>query len=404
MSRHELLGQISGLQSMMRDIFNAADETDCYQSLAEGLPPLAWLFGRSVYAETYWVREVLVEDEDMTQRVRHLFANTVVVSDQVEQALPERENLLSWALELQDDNMMRLENPALLEKESLAPHPLLQNDYLWHLILQEYALRYEQMMANLNIINARKQQAYQVLKVLKSSRPSSRCIVLQGGHYRIGAKENPAALPSELPTQIVELSSFHMNKNAVSNSEWLGFIEADGYQQRHLWTDEGWDWCELNRQSPLYWRQDIKKQWYSIGLNGACDLVASSAVSGICQHEAMAYANWVAEHGGKLKNAAVQHEYQWETAQRAQKIKVSAPVREWCCNLKHRYTGYKKPAYKDQHDTEFKITAFSLRGTSLYTPEVFQRISYRQFANPDQRFMFTGTRLVFPATAMPWHL
>lgn len=403
MSRHELLGQIHGLQSMMAEILNSVDEGDGYQMIERGLPPLAWLYGRCVYAETYWVREVLENDKDMTQRVKHIFANNIPLSETLLKAIPNREHLFNWALELQDDNLMKLANPSMLEKTASADHPLIKDNHLLSLILQEYALRYEQMIANLNAINAKRNPLYQVMKVLKATSPSIDHAQLHGGHYRIGAKDNPYALPNEFPTQVVELSSFRIDKKVVSNSAWLGFMEGGGYDNRSLWTDEGWAWCEQNAHHPYYWRQDIFRQWYIIGLNGASDLVADDAVSGISQHEAMAYANWVAEHGDELSGAVLQHEYQWEAAMRAGQIARSGSVREWCANPHHLYSGYQTPEYEEQQEPISPVNCFSIRGTSLHTPRAYQRISYRQFSVPEKRFMFTGARLVFPSTVMPWH-
>ena len=108
MSQSELLGHLNGLHQMMSHLLEQGDETLCRRRFVPGLPPLAWLFGRAVYLESYWLREVVLGDSDITSRVRHLFAHSVVPDEALMQQLPPREHLLNWALELQEQNLTLL--------------------------------------------------------------------------------------------------------------------------------------------------------------------------------------------------------------------------------------------------------------------------------------------------------
>ena len=399
MTRHEILGQLNGLQGMMTELIQATPEADCYRAFHDDLPPIAWLLGRAVYVETYWLREVLQEDNDLTKRVEHLFASGVHVNKDLIKQLPPQEHLLNWALELQENNLILLANPGQLKS-----HPLLDNEHIPLRILQEYALRYEQLIAQLNqraigeTVNP-----YQVVKELKAAKPSNDFVEMHGGHYRIGAKKNPQAMDNELPPQIVELSSYRIHENPVSNAEWLAFMQADGYTNKNFWTEQGWEWLQQsNVSNPAYWKQDIMKRWFTVGLNGSSDLVAEDALSGISQHEATAYANWVSGLGGKLSGAVVQHEYQWESCTRTNNIKRNQQVREWCSNEFHPYTGYIQPQNKEAQ-SDFSGDQQVIRSTSMHSSRVLERASYRYAADSGQRSMFSGTRLVFPPTDMPWH-
>jgi 5-histidylcysteine sulfoxide synthase/putative 4-mercaptohistidine N1-methyltranferase len=54
-----------------------------------------------------------------------------------------------------------------------------------------------------------------------------------------------------------EIPEFSAGKYLVSNQEYREFVEADGYQQREWWTEEGWNWKTYRQaQHPLFW---IKK-------------------------------------------------------------------------------------------------------------------------------------------------
>ena len=133
MSRHELLGHLSGLHQMMSHLLEATDEADCTKRFEPSLPPIAWLFGRAVYLESYWLREVVLGDADLTARVRHLFACSVEPDEAIIQQLPPKEHLLNWALELQEQNLTLLANP-----KQLPEHELMAEDkLLYRLVIEQ---------------------------------------------------------------------------------------------------------------------------------------------------------------------------------------------------------------------------------------------------------------------------
>lgn len=398
MKAPELLGQLSGLHQMMAHLFESIPEEDCYRRFHPDLPPMAWLYGRSAYIEAYWLREVLQQDDDITARVHHLFGGEVEVSDEVCAQLPNRDHLLNWALELQDDHLMKLANPGMLPD-----HPLMEDGRLLSFVMQEQARLYELFLAQMSERRLQMEAPYLVSARLQALPPSEDHVDLQQGHYRVGAKYLASSRDNELPPQVVELHAFRMDKRPVSNGAYLGFIEAGGYEKPAFWSEAGWAWSREHSHHPHHWRQDSTGAWYSIGLNGPCDLVAEEPVSGLSQYEALAYANWVASLGGKLEGAVVQHEYQWEIAARSGEIDRPGQVWEWCANPFEAYTGYETPDHLEAATRDFEAGHFVLRGYCLHSQKIIQRPSYRNHARPEQRFGMHGTRLVFPPSKMPWH-
>ncbi len=398
MKTHELLGQLSGLHQMMTHLAKSVPETDCYRRFHPELPPLAWLLGRAVYLETYWIREVLQQDADMTARVRDFFAHGVEPTEELAAQLPPLEHLLNWALELQDENLTRLANPGMLPE-----HPMLASGRLLPMILQQEAVLCEQMLAQLTERKLQEVSGYQVATPMQAIAPSEDHADLHKGHYRIGARiEDVMARDNELPPNVVELHAYRIDKIPVSSGAYLGFIQAGGYQEQGFWSEEGWAWRQNQPAHPHHWRKDVSGNWYGIGLGGPFDLIAEDPVSGLSHYEAQAYANWVATLGGKLEGAVVQHEYQWEIAARTRELSQYGRAWEWCSNPFHAYTGYEAPN-DSEAATAFDESHFTLRGGCLHTQRVQRRSSYRHHARPDQRFQFAGTRLVFPASKMAWH-
>lgn len=399
MSQSELLGHINGLHQMMNHLLEASDETACRRRFVPGLPPLAWLFGRAVYLESYWLREVVLGDDDLTSRVRHLFAHGVVPDEAVIEQLPPNQHLLNWALELQEQNLTLLANP-----KHLPAHELLHEDRLLYRLEEELGELCEAMIAQLTESRLTATPGYQVTTPLQVLSPSEEHGDVHKGHYRIGAKhEDPSARDNELPPNIVELHAFRIDSQPVSNGAFLGFIEAGGYTGDEYWDESGRAWRDNHPKRPHHWRKDLAGHWYGIGLNGPFDLIAADAVTGIGHHEALAYANWVASHGGKLAGAVVQHEYQWEVAVRTKVLSEYGRVWEWCSNPFHRYTGYLEPQNPEAATQQFDDGHYSLRGGSLHSQKMQRRSSHRHHALPGDRYRFSGTRLVFPGSQMAWH-
>ncbi len=397
MKSHELLGQLSVLHQMSAHLLESIPEADCYRRFHPALPPAAWLYGRAAYVETYWLREVVLGDADLTARVRPLFGAGPAPDEALLQQLPPREHLLNWALELQEENLTRLANPRLLPD-----HPLLREGRLLPLIVQEAALLNERLLAALTERRLAESFDYRAGATLLATAPSTEHADVQQGHYRIGAKEDPAARDNELPTQIVHLHAYRIDRHPVRNGAWLAFMEAGGYDLQALWSESGWQWRQGRGAHPHHWRQDAAGAWYGVGLNGPFDLLAEEAVSGISQHEAQAYANWVAGHDGPLTGAVVQHEYQWEVAARTQAISDFGQSWEWCAAPFHAYTGYAAPAEAEAASGGFD-SDYPLRGGCLHTQRLLRRASFRHHLPPEHRYHFSGTRLVFPPSKMPWH-
>jgi iron(II)-dependent oxidoreductase len=393
MTSPQLLGQLNSVNEMMVQIVRSVPEADCYRLFHTGLAPLAWYLGRSVYQETYWLREVIQGDDDLTSRVRELFHLGDPTYEAQWERLPPRDHLLNWALEIQEENLTRLANPGMLPD-----HPLLHQERIQQHILQEHHRIYEAMLVTLAERNLLQDaDGYGITTQLQSQSPAMESVGISQGHYRIGAKVPASAYDNELPEQVVELSSFRIARQPVSNAVYLRFMEEDGYGERSFWSDTGWDWL-LQRQcrQPHHWRRDEEENWYAMGLNGPFDLVAEDPVMGINHHEATAFAAWLAEKGEDFTGAVLQHEYQWEVAVRTQVLQEYGRIWEWCSNSFHPYAEF-QPAPDGVGITEdFNDTLYSLRGASLYTQGSLRRPSYRNRSLAENRYLFTGTRLVFP--------
>ena len=92
-------------------------------------------------------------------------------------------------------------------------------------------------------------------------------IKMEGGIYEIGFVGEGFHFDNELGRHKVYLQDFEIQKNLITNGEWLEFIEDGGYENHSLWHSEGWDWVNENGIIfPLYWnKQDDEWNQFTLG-------------------------------------------------------------------------------------------------------------------------------------------
>jgi iron(II)-dependent oxidoreductase len=393
MTAPAILSQLSGLYEMQQHLLESRSSEMCSTQHHPELASLNWYFGRGVYLELYWLRQVLCGDDNLSGRVKHLFSpGESTLRDQCEN-LPPTDHLLNWGSEARDEHLRLLATPG-----SLPDHPLMESDRLAWYLLQEQAKIYETMLLVINQHNRQQEHpGYLCTQPLQTSLPNWDTKELSQGHYRIGSRDDPRAYDNELPAQAVELSSYRIALTPVSNSQFLSFMQDNGYQQKAFWSETGWDWqSEHQAGHPEYWQQDSRGNWYETALNGPSHLPPDEPVTGINLHEAQAFASWASQQRDQLSGAILQHEYQWEMAARSGVLTHSGRGWEWCSNRLHPYPEFK--AFPDESASMeiFDGSSFVLKGGSVHTQKLLRRASFRHWALPSDRFHFTTTRLVFP--------
>ncbi len=398
MIQPQALGALANAHELLLQLLESLPPRDCNRRFDAELPSAGWLLGRAVFLELHLLRSLVMKDDDLAARVRHLFSAAQPVSAEIDAQLPPRDHLLSWASQIFDEHLTWLANPG-----QLLDHPLLDDGWLvWHLA-QRQSLIYERLVAVITARSAQRQRGgYRVDAVLEAHRPRNDSTRIEQGHYRIGARDG-VAMAQEQPAQAVELHAFRICRHPVSNAEYLAFIEQGGYRVSDWWDADGRQWLISNAaQAPWHWRRDDAGHWYAIGTTGPVDLHPDEPVAGLCAHEARAFASWAAAHGEGLSGAVPQHEYQWEVAARLDRIERRGRVWEWCANAFHHYPGYQPPPDPTLESCVADQGQTTLRGGCLHTQKVLRRPSVRSCASPTERTLFAGTRLVIPAGKAAW--
>ncbi len=216
-----------------------------------------------------------------------------------------------------------------------------------------------------------------------------------GGLIDIGHTDKGFAFDNEQPRHKVWLEPFALANQLVSNSDWLTFIKDGGYETASLWLSEGWDWCQQQtHKAPLYW-QKRDGQWMEFTLHGLQPLDPHRPVCHINYYEAAAYAEW--------SGARLPREAEWEVlAEHNSCLHTLHPnghdffgqLWQWTASPYQAYPGFKAlPGSLGEYNGKFMASQMVLRGSACITPPGHERLTYRNFFYPHQRWQFAGLRL-----------
>ncbi|MCG6974905.1 MAG: SUMF1/EgtB/PvdO family nonheme iron enzyme [Acidiferrobacterales bacterium] len=378
-----LLSDLGQRQQQLLSIIDATPEVDCYRQFHPDLSPLAWHLGHCAFIESYWISDRVLGNDRRTRETEPLYFPELSPKTKRAARMPGKSELLAQAKKDFAKNISLL---AEIDKSGQS-QALLANGYLLYFLLQHHCQHLETMAQILQ------QRAYQQdwqsyeARGIDPVEPSGDRITVDASNVEIGNPNEAIAYDNERPVWSTTIDSFGINKRPVSNSEYLGFMRADGYQNKDWWSPRGWHWRQsLAIDAPDHWRQDTDGNWYSLTATGPANLGGDDAVYGISFFEAEAYSHYA---DGRLP-----HELEWEMAAARQ---VIAPDQawEWCSNHffpypgfhPFPYDGYSLPWFDDQHQT--------LRGASLHTLAPVRRPTFRNFYTPEKRHVFAGVRVAF---------
>ena len=228
------------------------------------------------------------------------------------------------------------------------------------------------------------------------------------GVYECGHQGNGFGYDNEHPRHRMLLKAFALASRAVSNAEYMNFIEDGGYNKPAFWLSDGWAAVQANAwQAPLYWEQH-DGEWWQMTLGGMRPVDPAAPVCHVSQYEAAAYASWSGER--------LPTEFEWEASVADLIIEGNfrqtdylqpiaarggstlqqcyGDVWEWTASAYAPYPGYRTPAGSvGEYNGKFMSSQAVLRGGSCVTPADHIRSSYRNFFYPKDRWQFSGIRL-----------
>ena len=215
----------------------------------------------------------------------------------------------------------------------------------------------------------------------------------RGGLVEVGHCGDAFHFDNEGPRHRTWLEPFNIATRLVSNGDYRGFIEDDGYQRPELWMSEGWARrSQRNWEAPRYWRRDPDGNgpWHwEFTLAGRCPLDDHLPVRHLSWFEADAYARWA--------DARLPSEAEWELASSEHGTALEqshGQLWQWTSSPYRPYPGFQAASGAvGEYNGKFMTSQFVLRGSSQLTPRGHSRDTYRNFFTPASRWMAAGLRL-----------
>ena len=225
-----------------------------------------------------------------------------------------------------------------------------------------------------------------------ATRADNEWIALNEGIHTVGHADDSFHFDNEKPAHRALVGPVKLNRNLVTNAEWLAFMNDGGYTTATLWlmdgfaaaSSEGW-------QAPGYWRE-VDGAWHAMTLAGLQPIDPAAPVCHVSYYEADAFARWAGRH--------LPTEMEWEVAARGRELNDAfGIVWQWTRSAYAPYPGYRATSGAlGEYNGKFMVNQLVLRGSSLATPAGHSRITYRNFFYPHHRWQFTGLRLADYAT------
>jgi gamma-glutamyl hercynylcysteine S-oxide synthase len=251
---------------------------------------------------------------------------------------------------------------------------------------------------------------------------------IEGGTFHLGAPEQDGfVFDNEKWSHEVQVAPFRIARAAVSNADFLAWVEAAGYARREFWSDAGWAWREqANATQPLYWRkvdgawqQREFDQWLPLREHAACVFVNWYEAQAYCRfakRRLPSEAEWELAAAGLEKRR-----YPWgETAPTPRHANLDGAmthtanvaafaagdtpqglrqmfgnVWEWTEAWFAPYPGFVADPYKEYSQPWFGDHKV-LRGGCFATRARLLRNTWRNFYTPDRRDVLAGFRTCAP--------
>ena len=385
--------------------------------------PLKWEIAHAAYFHETWVLRHLGGQAAVNEKADELFDSiNIQHEDRWDLPLPSLANTFEYMSSVLQYELELLRNIEL-------------DDYAKYFYL--LALFHEDMH-NEAFIYTRQTLSYPKPNFIKSRNYSSlqsddtvnrnEDISIPGGSFMLGAeRKNEFIFDNEKWAHAVKVAPFKIAKFAVSNEQYLEFVEDDGYKKEKYWSDEAWRWRKIkNLLHPVYWKKDSNDNWYVKTFDVWESLRPSHAVMHVSWYEAVAFCKW--------SNRRLPTEAEWEFAAASNPnvakdnhyekfinpdgidanldctnlgtINVAAfpksdnafgcrqmfgNVWEWTSSTFKPYPGFSPDWYSEYSRPLFEQTKV-LRGGAWTTRSRMLRNTLRNYYGPDRNDVFAGFR------------
>ncbi|MCK4708366.1 MAG: SUMF1/EgtB/PvdO family nonheme iron enzyme, partial [Gammaproteobacteria bacterium] len=209
--------------------------------------PLRWEIGHAAYFYEYWVLRHHLQQASIRDDSDSLYDSINIAHD-------DRWNLPLPSL---DDTHAYIQTVLNNIKQCLSVGDDPKRDYLAQYAVFHHDMHNEAYTYTLQTLNYPAPKIGKAEAKILNAGALSGDVQIPGGRFMLGAAaQDGFVFDNEKWAHEVEIKPFSIARAAVSNADYLKFVEAGGYSNRQYWDDEGWLWHEesgLNH--PVYWRK-----------------------------------------------------------------------------------------------------------------------------------------------------
>jgi iron(II)-dependent oxidoreductase len=395
------------------------------------MSPLVWDMGHIANFEEFWLLRELggsKAHDAARDDMYNPFDNPRWIRSEL--ALLDRNEAAEYLDEVRHDVDSLLGTSDFVDGPRLA-----RGGYVFEMVVQHEAQHHETMLQALNLRPDLEAYALSAIRRLPAARSvdDTERVMIEGGPFTLGTDDRATAYDNERPAHTVEVGSFIVDRFPVTNRRFRRFIDAGGYSQRDLWSDQGWEWrTTVEHEAPQGWERSADGKWTQTMFGRVRDLDPTEPVVHVSFWEAEAFASF---EGARLpteiewekaaswsKNATRARVYPWgNVAMTSAHANVGhsgwgpAPVGsypagasaygveqllgdvyEWTTSEFDPYPGYSTFPYPEYSEVFFNDENFRvLRGASWATAPSVARNTFRNWDYRQRRQIFSGIRLAW---------
>jgi iron(II)-dependent oxidoreductase len=299
-----------------------------------------------------------------------------------------------------------------LEHEAMHQETLL---YMWH-----------------RLPHSQKRRPENLTYEIGGAPPAYGVVPIPGGRATLGLARDAGAFgwDNEFEAHEVEVSPFEMDVHSVTNGDYLAFVNAGGYAERLLWTDDAWEWLQREGiRHPAFWHSATHdaSRWCWRGMFEDIPLPLAWPVY-VSQAEASAYARW---KGRRLPTEAEYHRAAFGAPERGERAfpwgnEAPEPIRgnfdfqswepvpagsrpagasawgvhdlvgngwEWTSTVFAPFDGFTPmPSYPEYSAEFFDGQHYVMKGASPATAKELLRRSFRNWFRPSYPYVYAKFR------------